>query len=1023
MKQTNFLFGFFVLLFVGFTSANAQVADIPYFHDFEDAEENARWVIPTSPTINKWFIGTGTPASSPTTSAYITNDNGTSAAYSNNVSNTLPFYREFNTVADKCYRLTFDFKVYGQGSSDNLHDYLNIYWVDDPSVNVSEWATTNSYEPANATPYYKESKNYLLAWTKYKGYVIGNGSTAKLVFLWVNDNTLGSNPGGCIDNVKLEPVEIDPIWVNREIPQKNYTPEELVKKIFIKDGGCSVSNVTFTGEGWSKATQTWTSTDRSLGYFSHGTDNGLGVQSGLILATGYAKDVEGPNISEHAMTFQGLIGTDTDLNGLLTGQYNTHTISILEFDFVPSINTVSFDYIFASEEYPEFSCDIFNDVFGFFISGPGIPGNKRNIAIIPGTTNTPVSIDNLHPKYKDYCYAANSEYYVDGTDNTYTEFDGHTKLFTTAVQAVIPGQSYHLKLAIGNVFDNKLGSGVFLRAGSLDLGMGITNHGNMLEAMDNVFEGCGENQFVIKLDNQSPNSVYITLNYSGAAVNDIVSPDGTPLPTTVEIPAGASEVVIPYVVSSPVTINGGDFNINVVFDYCQNEGGLNHTIYVYKKIQPQISINTPCGATNGTVSVAVTEGTPNAKLSIDNENIWHSVYGFSTELSIGQHKILFKDSIGCNVDTVYIIVPPSNVKDTAIIESICQGQTYIFDGTPISVSGTYYKTLQTSDGCDSIVTLYLTVTDVFYETIYDTICDGEVYEFNGQIISETGTYNAELQTVNGCDSIVTLILEAFDNRVNIQISNPICANDEEFTFTLSQNSNPSAVMPTDYKINFEEKTVPEGFVNFTAQQGTINANEITVQIPEKIYPDTYSCTVTLSNSNNSCAANSYTVNYAVLYPSSIMEQKWDDVIALLNEAYNGGFKFAGYQWYFNGQQLLDETKSYIYIKNGSLVVGGFYSVLITREDGSKIFSCPYEAQPPKQSCCDYPTVVNGGEVIKISLQNKTAIFRFITVTGIVLSSKTVNSDDEIFAPTQQGVYLLEILSENNTKEVVKIIVK
>ena len=1029
----NFLFGFFVLFFVCFTSANAQNANVPYFCDFENPTENAKWVIPTSSTANKWLIGSGITASSPINSAYITN-NGTSATYSN-VANTLPFYREFNTIPGQYYRITFDCKVggdvydYGSGYI-YYYDYLGVYWVDNSSVNVSTWAKTSYTEPTGASTYNIKYLYGVTAWTTYSIIVPCTSSTAKLVFLWGNDAYTPNNPpGGCIDNVKVEISETGPptpIWVNDPADKDNdnklfntYTPEELVKKVFIKGGDCSVENVTFKGLGWNSTTQQWTSTtnvgDRSLGYFSHGTEEGLGMKNGLVLVTGNIKDAKGPNTLNNGM-IGGLVGTDADLNGLLTSGYTAYTISILEFDFYPSTTAISFDYIFASEEWPSFTCTGFNDVFGFFISGPGISGNK-NIALVPGT-NLPVSINSVNDQY---CGSANVQYYVPAAGNIYTQFNAHTKMFTTATQTVQPGQKYHLKLAVANVNgDNWYGSGVFLRTGSLDLGLGITNLGGMVQDMDNVFEGCGENQFTIKLDNNSPNPVYITLNYSGAAVNDIVSPDGTPLPTSVVIPPGESEVVIPYKINSPVSVNGGDFNIDAQFEYCQTGDGFNHTIYVYKKATPSFDIYTPCGSPTGTVSVITEDGTPNLKLSIDNSNVWNYANGFSTSLPEGPHKILFKDSIGCGVDTFYIVVPPHPTANTTISKEICQDQIYNFGGKDLNATGIYYDTLQMSNGCDSVITLNLTVKTTFEETINATICDNDLYEFNGQILSSSGTYIAELKTMNGCDSIVTLILEKFDNRVTIQIEEPICSDAGEFTFTLSQNSDPDAVMPTDYKVDFAEKTVPEGFVSFSTQQGTVNNSEIKVQIPEKLYPDVYSCTVTLSNINNSCAANSYTINYVVLYPTSIMEQKWGDVIAILN---NTGFKFAGYQWYHGSDELLNENKSYLYIKDGSLVENDAYYVQITREDGSKILSCPFKAKAPNACCSDYPTVISGGSSMIISFPDETATVRFITVTGIVISSKTVNSGDEIATPTQQGVYLLEILSSKNAREVTKVIVK
>lgn len=67
----------------------------------------------------------------------------------------------------------------------------------------------------------------------------------------------------------------------------------------------------------------------------------------------------------------------------------------MEFDFVPATDNISFNYVFGSEEYPEYVCSQFNDVFAFFISGPGIVG-LQNIAIVQGTANMPVAINSVN---------------------------------------------------------------------------------------------------------------------------------------------------------------------------------------------------------------------------------------------------------------------------------------------------------------------------------------------------------------------------------------------------------------------------------------------------------------------------------------------------------------------------------------------------------------------------------------------------------------------------------------------------
>jgi len=104
----------------------------------------------------------------------------------------------------------------------------------------------------------------------------------------------------------------------------------------------------------------------------------------------------------------------------------------------------------------------------------------------------------------------------------------------------------------------------------------------------------------------------------------------------------------------------------------------------------------------------------------------------------------------------------SNIIESTIYEEICTGDSYLFNSQQINLSGTYMDTLMTSNGCDSIVTLELLVSNIIESTIYEQICTGDSYQFNGQQLTSTGTYVDTLVTTNNCDSIVTLDLTVSD---------------------------------------------------------------------------------------------------------------------------------------------------------------------------------------------------------------------------------------------------------------------
>ena len=205
------------------------------------------------------------------------------------------------------------------------------------------------------------------------------------------------------------------------------------------------------------------------------TNLGLTGQ-GLLLTTGKSSVALGPNNASGAYS-----GTATPVTGdadlaLLVNNSSTpiKNVAILEFDFVATGLSLNFDFVFGSEEYPEYVNSPYNDAFGFFLSGPGITGpyslGAKNIALIP-TTTTPISIGTVNNGFNNNGTCTNCAYYYNNSaigvnPNTSglltVQYDG----FTTPIRATSQlqcGQVYHIKLAIANVNDNQLDSGVFIK--------------------------------------------------------------------------------------------------------------------------------------------------------------------------------------------------------------------------------------------------------------------------------------------------------------------------------------------------------------------------------------------------------------------------------------------------------------------------------------------------------------------------------------------------------------------------------
>lgn len=197
----------------------------------------------------------------------------------------------------------------------------------------------------------------------------------------------------------------------------------------------------------------------AMGLFANKNTN-LPLDSGLVLSTGHINSIAGQNVSSGITGMLGRRGDD-DLTRL--AKTNTFDAAVLMFDFVPQHEIVKFDYVFGSEEYPEYVDRGFNDVFGFWLINLET-GDSTNLAVLP-ETGQPITIDMInHLRYTAF-YVDNTKW-VKHSIQAYTiEFDGFTKPLL-AYGEVEPGKPYRIKIAIADAGDPKLDSGVFLKGRS-----------------------------------------------------------------------------------------------------------------------------------------------------------------------------------------------------------------------------------------------------------------------------------------------------------------------------------------------------------------------------------------------------------------------------------------------------------------------------------------------------------------------------------------------------------------------------
>ncbi len=316
-----------------------------------------------------------------------------------------------------------------------------------------------------------------------------------------------------------------------------YTPQNLIETVFL-GSGVELVDIVYTGNA------------QATGFFEGG-NNAIGLDRGIVLSTGRVKgtfnqvDVENVGADFASTDFMNPPVTDPDLALYLDDPtLGLDDIVSYTIRFRPFGDSIRFRYVFASEEYPEFVCSAFNDIFGFFISGPGINGpfsnNGENLAVIPGT-NLPVRINTVNGGQAAGdapCDLSNSQFYVDNNDSDLQPvFDGLTTVFI-AEAAVIPCEEYTIKIILADVGDGLFDSGVFLEARSFEAsGLQLSFTGLSLD--NSMAEGCRDATITFTQPEALQEVQPISFRIFGDASPGL---DYTAIPNPLIVPSGEREI-------------------------------------------------------------------------------------------------------------------------------------------------------------------------------------------------------------------------------------------------------------------------------------------------------------------------------------------------------------------------------------------------------------------------------------------------------------------------------------------------
>ena len=553
-------------------------------------------------------------------------------------------------------------------------------------------------------------------------------------------------------------------------------------------------------------------------YNAVGTE--LGTSEGILLTTGQASNALGPNNSTGLPTISGGNCLDCDLydNGfpgspLLTvanGGLTTWDATTFEFDVVPQGDSIHFDFTFASEEYLEWVGSSFNDVFGFFVTGPNV-GVDVNVALIPGTS-TAVAINSVN-------HLTNTQYFYNNQNplGQFIEYDGFTVGIAAAIGDLIPCEVYHIKLIIADGSDRLYDSAVFVNTISSNP---ITITTSTVGGTEFMVEGCNDGTVEFQSTFVPNNDLPVNFTLSGSAVFGV---DFTTNPDlnlfydsdtevyTLFIPAGETSISFDILPIGDGLLEGEEvITISLIDQLCE---GFQFQSAVDFSIIDELEVDiTPSAATICNGQCVTLTGT--ALQDGSSSFAWSPVDGVSDPSSLVVEVCptttttytLTSTLANCEVSAsaTVTVTEPSIVFDVTNVTCI-DGSTgeiavtildgtppynysWTFNGAPFSndgdltglAEGTYCLTIIDAVGCTTTA-----CTDVIEEDVL-TIVDFEFSQFTCSPISCSGACDASISiTVDGGTGIYSYVwLDVNSNVVGStsQATN-LCAG----TYTVTVN--------------------------------------------------------------------------------------------------------------------------------------------------------------------------------------------------------------------------------------------
>lgn len=465
-----------------------------------------------------------------------------------------------------------------------------------------------------------------------------------------------------------------------------------------------------------------TSTSTQLGTFTNANTSGnnIPLSSGIVITTGSYEQTgigngpgdgtqSGPGYCQECGTMSPSLYQTYQNQG---GTRPMNDVACLSFWIIPKSDALSFSYCFASEEYPNYVCSDYNDIFGFFISGPyddngnlvttvGDVYNNQNIALIPNTT-TPVMINSVNSGVigtsgnasNPSCNLSNSQYFITN-DNYNCRMNGYTTELPTQKVEVAPCYKYRIELAIANIGDQAYNSAVYLKANSLHADkLNLDVAGNDVNGV--YTKGCGRAKVSVTANYELSNTTQYTVQISPSPGSNLNLGEDYAL-----VDENNQEI------GSTLTLSRGQSEAYFYIDFLHNENkvaGTSDTLYL---ITEYVNDCTP----RDTIKIILQEP----------ENIVYNVVGGKTycdnELPVTENIVITTQGAH-----KYMKVTITNSLNQAPFETIVRQDTSSTDNT---LTATYTPVITDP------VEFYIVVEDSCGRTYFDTV----KYEIQGATTS------------------------------------------------------------------------------------------------------------------------------------------------------------------------------------------------------------------------------------------------------------------------------------------------